>query len=70
MLSKVSSLYLSHRQKLAPDQLPGPEEEPLPPGRGSMQVLKGLQHQAAVISDMLGLEGGFLQASPNCSCSV
>ena len=38
----------------------GPKEEPLPPGKGGLQVLEGLQHQAAVVLDMLGLEGNFL----------
>ena len=41
----------------------GPEEEPLPPGKGGLQVLEGIQHHAAVVLDMLGLEGDFLQAS-------
>ena len=27
----------------------GPEEEPLPPGKGGMQALEGLHHQAAVV---------------------
>ena len=36
---------------------------PLPPGKGGLQVQEGIQHQAAVVLDMLGLEGDFLQAS-------
>ena len=31
----------------------GPEEEPLPPDKGGLQVLEGIQHQAVVVLDML-----------------
>ena len=33
------------------------------PGKDGLQVLEDIQHQAAVVLDMLGLERDFLQAS-------